>query len=423
MEKVVAMRKVLAGMTAVLLVLFLACGPLGVGQETQAGDISQSEASPEGEETRTPPDIVPKEEQQDEQPEETTDLPEDNPQTEQEDEVTDEPTEPEQDDEIIPEEDEPSLEGRRPAFLLEPEERLHAPLDVSEDIAKLLVTSAEYYDEDVVQGAIVPIDSNDDRYNYITGSPYKVYTMDFLPDWYSSEGTAAKQMSWVKLPIWQMGDKGSRKAATVSIQINSRLVDSLRCIFSDVFMLEEQFPVKYLAGFMYRKVGGSGLKYTNILSAHSFGVAVDINNGDYDNDMYLGKGNDLRDKTNPYCISEDVIDCFAAYGWNWGGNFEICADTMHFQYFGLDFLRYDSAEPFPILALGKESMSREVITNLNNRLAKLGYLKKASSEFDEKTDEAVKVFQQAVGIEPDGVVDYETWVPLINLTHDMTYVF
>lgn len=312
----------------------------------------------------------------------------------------------------------------RAVFELSEEERQSVPADIPEKVAKLLVTSKEYFDEEVVKGAqSIPLESNDARYEYITGDPYKVYTMSDKPKFYSSEGVASKRMSAFDVPYWIMDSAGNRTATTGKMTINELLADSVKCIFSDIFMLGEQFPINYLVGFMYRKVGGVGLVNSQILSAHSFGVAIDINNGDYDNDLYLGKGNDLRDKSNPFCISDDVIGVFAAYGWNWGGDFDICSDTMHFQYFGLEFLQYENEEPFPVLEPGK-SGSATVVENLRSRLHKLGYVKKASGgKYDKALVEAVRAFQADYGLEPDGIVDYETWVPIINLTHDMPYVF
>ena len=159
------------------------------------------------------------------------------------------------------------------------------------------------------------------------------------------------------------------------------------------------------------------------MSTHAFGVALDINLGDFDNDYFLGKGNDLRNKKNPYCIPDEVIEIFEKYGWFWGGNYDICSDTMHFQYFELGFLQYDSEEPFPILQRGAKNMDKAVIQNLTKRLVRLGYLDKETTSFSRKVEKAVKQFQTDHGLEPDGIVNYATWEPLINLTHYMAYVF
>ena len=104
-------------------------------------------------------------------------------------------------------------------------------------------------------------------------------------------------------------------------------------------------------------------------------------------------------------------------------DFDICSDTMHFQYFGLEFLQYENEEPFPVLEPGKNGTAM-VVENLRSRLYKLGYVKKASGKkYDDGLVEAVRAFQTDNGLEPDGIVDYETWVPIINQTHDMPYVF
>ena len=293
-----------------------------------------------------------------------------------------------------------------------------------EYINALLITSEEHYNEAIVNEALaIPTESNDARYEFLTGKGYKAYTIYDAPEGFTSEAVASTQMVTFDVPVWKMNSSGKRYSSTWSITVNRKLAASVRCIFSDIYRLDIKFPFNYLKGFMYRKVGGSGLVNSKLLSIHSFGAAIDINFWDNDNDYYLGKGNDLRNKDNPYCIPQEVIDIFASYGWYWGGDFEICVDSMHFQYYGLEFLQYDSDEPFPILSLGKEKMKEVYIQNLTQRLVKLGYLTAEGKEFTEEVDAAVKAFQTDYELEPDGILDYETWVPLINATHDMSYVF
>ena len=417
MNRVKSQRKALVSLLSVLVALVLACGTIG----TRAGDPAAAatvEEIPEAGGTAEP----------EVQPESV------GPETEAaegEKSMDEAPVEEDASDggDAGPEETEPGTEetmsvtGETDEEISE-KEPLSVPEGVPEEVAKLLVTCKEYYNEEVVAGAAaIPLESNDARYEYITGSPFKVYTMSDRPEYYSSEGIAAKRMETFEVPYWVMDRDGVRTPASGEMTVNALLADSVRCIFSDIFLLEERFPINQLVGFMYRKVGGSGLVNSPILSAHSFGVAIDINNGDYDNDMYLGKGNDLRDRSNPFCIPDDVIDVFASYGWNWGGDFDICSDTMHFQYFGLEFLQYENEEPFPVLEPGK-SAKGSVVENLRSRLKKLGYTKKATGKkYDASLVEAVKAFQTDNGLEPDGIVDYETWVPIINQTHDMSYVF
>lgn len=81
------------------------------------------------------------------------------------------------------------------------------------------------------------------------------------------------------------------------------------------------------------------------MSAHAYEAAIDINYNQ--NDYYVGKGNDLRNKKNKYYITPKVIAVFEKYGWCWGDNYEICADTMHFQYTRLEMLSCNNGSPFP----------------------------------------------------------------------------
>ncbi len=310
----------------------------------------------------------------------------------------------------------------------------------AEGIAAEIKSNPAYYDYKVYRSAIseaeeiygkngipdtarIPLENDDERYKYITGLEEQTYTINNMPAGYRTDAEAKQQMVTFSVPIWQMGTDGKRIPSTHRLTVNSRLAESVKCIFTEIYDLEIQFPINYLSGYSYRKVGGSGLEDSRLMSAHSFGVAIDINNGDYDNDYFLGAGNDLRNKDNPFCIPDSVIAIFEKYGWFWGGNFSICSDTMHFQYFGLDFLQYTSEEPFPILSYRRKGMDSVHIRNLIQRLQRLGYLEKSGSKFTLEVENAVKKFQTDNQLKPDGIVDYETWVPLINATHDMQYTF
>ncbi|NLY04076.1 MAG: glycoside hydrolase [Campylobacter sp.] len=72
--------------------------------------------------------------------------------------------------------------------------------------------------------------------------------------------------------------------------------------------------------YNYRKVAG-----TNYLSAHSYGIAIDIN---YDNSNYW-----RNDKTMTYTnsIPENIVEIFEQNGFIWGGRWKHY-DTMHFEY-------------------------------------------------------------------------------------------
>lgn len=272
--------------------------------------------------------------------------------------------------------------------------------------------------------AKIPTESNNARYQFLMNTDYKAYTIYDAPAGYRSAIEAAKNMMVITVPVWKINSAGKKYSTTMKLTIHKKLADGVSNIFKEIYALPMKFPVKTLLGYSYRKVGGVGLSNSTLLSIHSFGAAIDINPGDYDNDYFLGKGNDLRDKSNPYYIPDEVIEIFASYGWFWGGEFEICADTMHFQYLGLEFLSYQGKSPFRELKYKSGSlMSGTDVKNLQQRLNRLGYKVTVDGKYAKNTETAIKKFQKNNKLKETGVVDYTTWEKLINLTHYMGYVF
>lgn len=280
--------------------------------------------------------------------------------------------------------------------------------------------------DEIPQKAVIPTGSDPERYEYIFGKDeeYRYFTVYDKPKGYGSASAAKSHMKTITVPCWKI-ENGKRVSSTYSLTVNKKLVNNVQCIFEEIYDLDIKFPIKYMSGYGYRKVGGVALTMLDYMSIHSFGCAIDINPGDYDNDLYVGYGQDLRDKSNPYCIPDEVIEIFAKYGWNWGGNFSICSDTMHFQYLGLGYLQYSADDTFPLVELTSPLTSGEVTDNLQMRLNKLGYLDKndMSGYFDTTTWNALKAFQRDNDISPSGTTDYKTWERIINLTHDQPYVF
>ena len=270
---------------------------------------------------------------------------------------------------------------------------------------------------------ILPTESNDARYQYIFGTNAQVYTIYSLPASFNTEAKARKQMTTIKVPVWKMTASGGRYASSMDLTINKKVAKNVQAIFDEIYQLDIKFPIKVLKGYGYRKVGGVGLSRSTLMSMHSFGVAIDINPGDYDNDYFLGAGNDLRDKSNPYCIPDEVIDIFEKYGWYWGGNFSICADTMHFQYPGLEFLTYQNNSPFRELTVASNYMKGADVLNLQKRLVKLGFSVQVDGIYGKSTANVIKKAQQKYGLPVTGIVDYKTWETIINLTHYMPYAF
>lgn len=265
-------------------------------------------------------------------------------------------------------------------------------------------------------GVDIPTGSDTVRYAYLLNTSAKYYKNNSLPKGYTSASAASSQMTTVKLPVWKLSG-GKKVKSTFSIKINKRLAASAEAIFQEIFDLDIKFPVIKLVGYSFRRVGGPGLRGNPLMSAHAFGAAIDIN--PVQNDYYLGKGNDLRDTKNPYYIPKSVIKIFEKHGWFWGGNFPICADTMHFQYLGLDMLSYHKNPPFQTLKYNSSSpMKGTDVNEFIRRMKALGY-DVGSGSFGAKCKAAATKFQKKYGLNANGVVDMATWTKLYNVTHYM----
>ena len=294
--------------------------------------------------------------------------------------------------------------------------------DIAIESERLLrVLSGETYFD---QEQVIPFGDDETRYEYLLGTEVVYYTVDNKAPGYANSKEADRYMMEITVPVWHLDDNtGVRTPSSMRMKINRKLVTGVRKIFQEIYELPCQFPIKTLLGYGFRQSGGVGLSNCTLMSIHSYGAAIDINPGDFDNDYYLGAGNDLRDKSNPYCIPDEVIDIFAKYGWYWGGDFSICVDSMHFQYLGLDFLTYQDNSPFMTVDLFGSAEVGDHVENLQLRLTELGYRVNKNGIYTEQTREAVRKFQTRQGLPANGVVDYKTWETIINLTHYMPYAF
>lgn len=293
--------------------------------------------------------------------------------------------------------------------------------DVSIETERLfrVLLKESYYD----MAQELPLGDDTVRYEYLLGTEVVYYTINNKAPGYETAAAAERYMMQITVPCWKLNSDGTRTSSTFSLTINRKLVASVRAIFQEIYELPIQFPLKVLKGYGYRKSGGVGLSNCTLMSVHSYGAAIDINPGDYDNDYYLGAGNDLRDASNPYCIPEEVIRIFEKYGWYWGGDFEIAVDSMHFQYLGLDFLSYQGNSPFRTLSLEGDAKVGIDVENLETRLAALGYRVNRNGIYTVQTRSTVMKFQARNGLPVTGEVDYKTWETLINLTHYLSYAF
>lgn len=104
--------------------------------------------------------------------------------------------------------------------------------------------------------------------------------------------------------------------------------DSLRSVARELKKHPELKPYLQSCGtFYWRKVRGS-----NRLSAHSYGIAIDIGVSYSDYWLWKNKGREETD-TIPYVnrMPQNLIDIFEKHGFIWGGRW-YHYDTMHFEY-------------------------------------------------------------------------------------------
>lgn len=257
------------------------------------------------------------------------------------------------------------------------------------------------------------------RYHYLFGTEVVYWTTDNMPKFYATRQKALKQMIEIEIPVWIMDKKGEKISSKRNITINARLAGTVKDIFKEIYELEEQFPIDTLTGFRWNKggeVSGAFLESVTVMSAHAYGAAIDINY--YQNDYYLGKGNDLRNPEDPYYITQNVIDIFEKYGWYWGRNYGICADTMHFQYTGLEMLSYNNGDPFTEYSIKNSKIKSERVFNVQRRLSALGYLSSAADGYyGTDTRLAVLNFQREKALRVTGTTTEEFYIALYNLTH------
>ncbi|NLP44090.1 MAG: M15 family metallopeptidase [Peptococcaceae bacterium] len=132
----------------------------------------------------------------------------------------------------------------------------------------------------------------------------------------------------------------------VEFNQNNGAADALKSVIKELLPLTRQSHKIYAAcfpssgTFNYRLIGG-----TNRLSAHAFGIAIDLNNNKYDYWRYA-----TRDEGQKRLESypQEVVRVFEKYGFIWGGkwgNFDI----MHYEYRPEIILKalYFSDQPIP----------------------------------------------------------------------------
>lgn len=127
-----------------------------------------------------------------------------------------------------------------------------------------------------------------------------------------------------EVPIWTERGEESKMRLTA----HKEVVGSLKSIFQELTAMKYPINPSYTGAFRHEQGGGSG----DCISAHRFGVAIDVNwdVNPYCDGICYGYG--------PRKVTPEVAKVFEKHGWTvWGahksdgGDFSSISDSMHFS--------------------------------------------------------------------------------------------
>ena len=144
----------------------------------------------------------------------------------------------------------------------------------------------------------------------------------------------------------------SKTTVTKTFAVNTKLADTFEHIFEDIYNHPSQPIINIADGGMGTWVlRGKNHNSNNTMSAHSLGVAIDINPSTgsfYVNNTWYG--NAYGQKTMPesiwlqlpnvqkkYHVLYDgcpIVEIFKSYGFYWGGDWKTGTDAMHLSFLG-----------------------------------------------------------------------------------------
>lgn len=153
--------------------------------------------------------------------------------------------------------------------------------------------------------------------------------MDGRVLYYDNDEEARKDMRGFFVTVWDLNSNNEWYQRKHYLMSHYDLVDTLKCIFSELLELpeEDRVPIKSMGCYHYRE--GS--------SAHTCGAAIDINweeNAEMTIDGVITCGYFWKPGENIYSIKPDspFVHVFEKYGWTWGGYWTSKKDYMHFSY-------------------------------------------------------------------------------------------
>ena len=153
---------------------------------------------------------------------------------------------------------------------------------------------------------------------------------------FETQDEADANMTEITVPVWGLKSDGTKYPSTRTMKVNANLAEDVVKIFKEIYNDPSRFPMNSVFGYTWRNSASGNI------SQHSYGTCIDIN----PNENYYVKpdgtpitGTHWTPGEDPYSIAEDsiVVQTFAKYGWEWGGNAwseRNNKDYMHFTYLG-----------------------------------------------------------------------------------------
>lgn len=153
--------------------------------------------------------------------------------------------------------------------------------------------------------------------------------------------SSESRQEMIGVPIQYWNESGKPVQGRVTVQKCISEVTS--AVFADLYTNSNRFPIRSVGGQNWRNIAGS-----NALSAHSQGLAIDINsstNGHYKpsydpsdpSKNLITPGWEYRPCPGTRCYptslpaNGSVVSIFKKHGFGWGGNWNSSKDFMHFS--------------------------------------------------------------------------------------------
>ena len=146
--------------------------------------------------------------------------------------------------------------------------------------------------------------------------------------WLFPNGTpksaAQMQQYLVTITVPIVSSKGAE--STMTLRVHKKLANEYIAIFKEMKAIG--FPVRAsdTAAYVWRTMATNGSK----ISYHSYGSVVDLN-WNSNPLVYHGTGA-YRPGSDPYSVTQQVVNIWKKHGFYWGGDWKSYKDYMHFTY-------------------------------------------------------------------------------------------